>query len=67
MPHRIVPDTVHLIRVKSTGSLGQQNDAEGLLAHLPDHAWPRLGYDRATKPWTEDTASEYALPMPGQG
>jgi hypothetical protein len=35
--HRIVPNTVHLVRVKSTGSLGQQNRANGL---LPDF----LGY-----------------------
>ena len=41
--HRIVPDTVHLIRVKEAGSLGQQNSAEGLLSHLPPAAKPRLG------------------------
>lgn len=43
IPHLVVPDTVHLIRVKDTGSLGQQNAAEGLLPHLPDGARPHLG------------------------
>jgi hypothetical protein len=43
IPHLVVADTVHLIRVKETGSLGQQNYAEGLLADLPPNAWPRLG------------------------
>jgi hypothetical protein len=41
--HLVVADTVHLIRVKETGSLGQQNNAEGLLTDLPPNAWPRLG------------------------
>jgi hypothetical protein len=43
IPHLVVADTVHIIRVKDTGSLGQQNAAEGLLPHLPDGATPRLG------------------------
>jgi len=38
--HRVVPDTVHLIRMKAFGSLGQQNSAEGLLPHLPEVNWP---------------------------
>jgi hypothetical protein len=42
IPHLVVADTVHIIRVKDTGSLGQQNAAEGLLPHLPDGATPRL-------------------------
>lgn len=42
IPHRVVSDTVHLIRVKESGSLNQKNDAEGLLPHLPDHAWPKF-------------------------
>lgn len=33
--HRIVRDTVHMIRVKPGGSLGQSNAAAGLLPHLP--------------------------------
>jgi glycosyltransferase involved in cell wall biosynthesis len=33
--HGIVPDTVHIIRVKQEGSLGQQNVKEGLLLPLP--------------------------------
>lgn len=44
--HLVVPDTVHLIRVKDTGSLGQQNTAEGLLPHLPPGAIPQLGQRR---------------------
>jgi hypothetical protein len=35
IPHNIVADTVHLIRVKEGGSLAQQNVAEGLLPPLP--------------------------------
>jgi glycosyltransferase involved in cell wall biosynthesis len=33
--HQSVPGTVHLIRVKAEGSLGQQNMREGLLLPLP--------------------------------
>ena len=40
--HRVVPDTVHLIRVKGTGSLGAQNTALGLLPYLPENAHPQL-------------------------
>ena len=43
LPHRVVPETVHLIRVKEHGSLGRQNTVEGLLPYLPPHAWPQLG------------------------
>jgi cellulose synthase/poly-beta-1,6-N-acetylglucosamine synthase-like glycosyltransferase len=43
IPHRIVDETVHIIRVKDAGSLGQQNTAEGLLPHLPDQLLPRFG------------------------
>jgi hypothetical protein len=43
IPHRVVSYTVHLIRLKESGSLSQQNAAEGLLPYLPDHAWPKLG------------------------
>jgi glycosyltransferase involved in cell wall biosynthesis len=43
VPHRVVSDTVHLIRVKESGSLNQQNSAEGLLPYLPNHAWPKFG------------------------
>lgn len=45
IPHYVVPETVHLIRLKETGSLGQQNAAEGLLPHIPDYARPRVGLD----------------------
>jgi hypothetical protein len=41
--HCVVPDTVHLIRVKETGSLGQQNAAEGFLAHLPESVFRDIG------------------------
>lgn len=43
IPHRVVADTVHLIRVKESGSLNQQNAAEGLLPYLLDHACPKFG------------------------
>jgi hypothetical protein len=43
IPHRVVSDTVHIIRVKESGSLNQNNMAEGLLPYLPDHVWPRFG------------------------
>jgi len=33
--HDVVPDSVHLIRVKQSGSLGQQNSADGLLPAIP--------------------------------
>lgn len=35
VPHLTVPETVHIIRVKDGGSLGQQNTSEGLLPPLP--------------------------------
>jgi len=38
IPHRVVAGTVHLIRVKATGSLGERNFAEGLLPRLPSAA-----------------------------
>ncbi|WNC89266.1 glycosyltransferase family A protein [Paraburkholderia sp. FT54] len=41
--HSIVKDTVHIIRVKDVGSLGQQNTAEGLLPHIPQGLLPRFG------------------------
>ncbi len=34
--HRIVPDTVHMIRMKDVGSLGSSNVRQGLLPSLPD-------------------------------
>ena len=40
IPHLIVPDTVHLIKIKDAGSLGRQNVVQGLLPWLPDDAWP---------------------------
>ena len=46
VPHLVVPDTVHLMRIKASGSLGQQNAAEGLLPFYPDDAWPDLGGSR---------------------
>ncbi|WP_162820857.1 glycosyltransferase family 2 protein [Microvirga calopogonii] len=33
--HNVVADTVHMIRLKDTGSLAQQNTVEGLLPPLP--------------------------------
>jgi glycosyltransferase involved in cell wall biosynthesis len=41
IPHRVVADTVHLIRVKEAGSLGYRNVTEGLLPRLPTHASPK--------------------------
>lgn len=41
--HLVVDDTVHLIRVKQHGSLGQQNMAEGLLPHLEQEIVPVVG------------------------
>lgn len=38
--HDVVAGTVHLIRVKQAGSLGQANKAEGLLPMLPVEAAP---------------------------
>jgi hypothetical protein len=43
IPHHVVSDTVHLIRLKESGSLNRTNLAEGLLPYLPDGAWPRSG------------------------
>jgi hypothetical protein len=43
LSHLVVPNTVHLIRMKETDSLNQQNFIEGLLPLLPDNAWPVLG------------------------
>jgi hypothetical protein len=45
IPHRVVPGTVHLIRIKASGSLDRQNAADHLLPHLPDslrwgEKWP---------------------------
>jgi glycosyltransferase involved in cell wall biosynthesis len=43
IPHRVVPDTVHIIRVKESDSQNQKNTLEGRLPYLPDHAWPKFG------------------------
>jgi hypothetical protein len=43
LPHLIVVDTVHIIRVKHYGSLGQQTLEEGLLPHLAAGVWPVFG------------------------
>ncbi|MFM0597991.1 glycosyltransferase family 2 protein [Paraburkholderia dilworthii] len=47
--HRTVPDTVHLIRVKEAGSLGQSNQSSGLLPYLPDYAFPALGTNKGAR------------------
>ncbi len=39
--HLIVQDTVHLIRVKSAGSVGQRSLANGLLPRVPDTFTPK--------------------------
>lgn len=39
--HSVVTGTVHLIRVKQSGSLGRANAAEGLLPKLPENAKPK--------------------------
>jgi glycosyltransferase involved in cell wall biosynthesis len=43
IPHRLVPETVHLIRIKETESFGRQNYIEGLLPFLPEEVRPKLG------------------------
>lgn len=37
IPHLVVPDAVHLVRKKDTGSLGQRHAVEGLLPILPEN------------------------------
>ena len=49
VPHLVVKDTVHLIRVKDSGSLGQQNAVEGLLPHFPEGISPRFEYSKRNK------------------
>ena len=41
--HKVCPDTVHIIRVKEAGSLGQGNITHGLLPYLPPNAFPIIG------------------------
>lgn len=36
LPHLVVPQTVHLIRLKESGSLNTRNQADGLLPFIPD-------------------------------
>jgi hypothetical protein len=50
VPHLIVPDTVHLIRVKDAGSRGRQNIAEGIMPWLPDDVWPAALSSRPEAP-----------------
>ncbi|MDF2372210.1 MAG: glycosyltransferase family A protein [Rhizobiaceae bacterium] len=50
IPHLVVSDTVHIIRKKPAGSLGQRNVEEGLLPHIPLEAMPRLGNTIRKKP-----------------
>jgi hypothetical protein len=53
--HLVVPDSVHLIRVKQSGSLGQQNGVDGLLPAIPDDciAW----FDEVTEPAEAEPAT----------
>jgi hypothetical protein len=44
IPHLVVPETVHLIRIKESGSVGQQSALAGLFSTLPEEAWPNLSY-----------------------
>jgi hypothetical protein len=47
--HRTVPETVHMIRIKDTPSLGQTNSQTGLLPHIPTgYNWPSK-FSRAIK------------------
>jgi hypothetical protein len=46
--HLVVPKTVHMIRVKDSGSLNRRNTAEGLLPLLADDVVPRS--------WTGDAS-----------
>jgi hypothetical protein len=48
--HRLVPDTVHMIRTKSSGSQNTLNLDQGLLPILPENAWSKLKEIRAKKP-----------------
>ena len=50
LPHKIVTDTVHLIRIKEFGSLGTANMAEGLLPHVPGNARPIIGKNNSMVP-----------------
>ncbi len=43
IPHRIVTDTVHIIRVKEIGSQNEKNTAAGRLPYLPENARPKYG------------------------
>ena len=46
VPHLIVPRTVHLIRLKGSGSLNARNQADGLLPFIRDG----IGLDAAPRP-----------------
>jgi hypothetical protein len=43
LPHLVVMDTVHIIRLKETGSLNGRNTAEGLLPYVPRQALSAFG------------------------
>lgn len=43
IPHCIVADTVHIIRVKEVGSQNERNTAEGRLPYLSESIRPRYG------------------------
>lgn len=46
IPHRTVPGTIHLIRLKDADSLRVAHGRGGLLPHLPTGTLPRLGIRR---------------------
>ena len=53
--HHVVADSVHLIRVKQSGSLGQQNGFDSLLPAIPSNgiAW----FSEATEPVAAETVT----------
>lgn len=50
LPHCVVPNAVHLTRLKETASLGQRNDAEGLLVVFPAGATPKYSPEPGALP-----------------
>ena len=48
--HRVVPGTVHMVRMKETGSLGTQSQQQGLLPYLSPAARSLLAWRPAEEP-----------------
>lgn len=60
LPHLVVPETVHLIRMKGQSSLGAQNVGEGLLPYFPLKARPLLGAARRNVRFCKSTGDRNA-------